>query len=297
MNDFRANANEAIVLAAEMGHVNVLQFLHDIVGMNIGDFRAQDNEAIVAATRRNNINVLQFLLNTIKLTRDDFSTRNGTVLLIAMENNDIELLRFFIDNGVHMGTGWPETVTWSVRELCEQMAQDGNVEALHNFCKGDQSYFMFCLRKCWSSGTEDTILKTLMYLQKWFNLGQIREWLDNNQENSICKHAMRRGFLRVIKFLFYNLEFHAGYFCRRDRLSILRDLIEGGNIECLKFLWNVVYVSFGMSELRSDELKRCHKEGCRDKKCVLLYNEFSHFLIHVAQFHIIGYVGPRFVHY
>jgi len=94
LRDVRSNNNYALRVAAEKGHVAVLQFLKNTWDLTLQDVRSDYNFALRVAVGKGHVDVLQFLKNTWDLTLQDVRAETNCALRWAAGGGHVNTLQF-----------------------------------------------------------------------------------------------------------------------------------------------------------------------------------------------------------
>jgi ankyrin repeat protein len=168
------NTIQAFILVAQKGHLQILEYLHREVGINIQNLRA-----LVAACDNGHLSIVKYLHQNgadISLT--------GDYLLIyhASESGNISLVKYLFENGANRKQF---TMNYSLRAASK---------------KG----YLDLVKYLFENGAKDDTRKALLWSADNGHLSVVRYLYETKISTNICMAlimASRSGHLEVVKYL------------------------------------------------------------------------------------------------
>lgn len=91
------NIDDALIFAADAGHVNILKCLYKDFGLSYRNASARDNLAIQLASKNGHVEVLEVLYSLYRLRKLDAQSNNNFALRTACMHNQVEIMECLAD--------------------------------------------------------------------------------------------------------------------------------------------------------------------------------------------------------
>jgi ankyrin repeat protein len=168
------NTIQAFILVAQKGHLQILEYLHREVGINIQNLRA-----LVAACDNGHLSIVKYLHQNganIRLTDDYF------LIYHASESGNISLVKYLFENGAN----------------CEQLTMNYSMRVASK--KG----YLDLVKYLIENGAKDDTRKALLWAADKGHLSVVRYLYETKISTDLCLAlimASRSGHLEVVKYL------------------------------------------------------------------------------------------------
>lgn len=94
---FRCNWRKILFTACKNGHLEIIKFLENDVGLSAKNFRFLDNYACRIACKHNQLEVVEFLWYKVGLNIEDFRSKNNYACRYACDKGHLRIVVFLKD--------------------------------------------------------------------------------------------------------------------------------------------------------------------------------------------------------
>lgn len=224
-------------IAAAMGHVSVLKFLHQEWNLTAADARDDENYALICAAGNGHRHVLEFLHRVCKLTTNDARAQDNRALKVAALNGHLSVLKFL-------------AFEWNL--TAEDARSDDNIALVWAALHGHVSVLDFMLRT-WNLTAADARSRGNRALQLAASNGHVdvldflhRTWNLSAEDvrgldNLALVSAAKNGHVDVMDFL-YRTWHLVEEDARAQKDQIWRIALKKNQTEVLEFIgrtWNI----------------------------------------------------------
>jgi len=193
--DFQMRNNGALHTAVSKGHIDIIKYLHKNLGFTKEEFI--NCHAYELACKNNKVETIQYLHKEIGLTKEDFQLDNSICCVRACNNGNFNIVEY-----LHQEVGLTkEDFQLSNNAVCYYSCSKGYidiVEYLHKKIGLTKENFQANNNSACISATINSHLDVIEYLHKKIGLTK-EDFRTNNNEALIC--VCLNSYLDIVEYL------------------------------------------------------------------------------------------------